>query len=146
MSRYHFTAFVLTLLVAASQSIAEDGSAFQWHSDLSAATSEVKEHQRPLIILFTMDNCVYCQKIKASTYQDKVVSGTISRAFVASVVNGPKNPKLAEKFKIKIYPTTVIIAPTGKIVDSISGYIDSTEMSKRLSIADSRVRVAARTK
>ena len=121
---------------------AEPRSKVQWHADFSAARHVVKEVQRPLLVLFTMDNCLYCTKIRQLTYQHEKVVSTISRSFVATVVNATKHPQLADHYGVRIFPTTVIISPDGRVLDSMAGYIESGEMQNRLAKADQRMRVA----
>jgi len=55
------------------------------------------------LIYFYMDDCIYCKEFKKNKWP-KIER---MKHVKTQIINGPKNPLLANKYKIKTYPTLV---------------------------------------
>ena len=67
-----------------------------------------------MLLHFYSDNCVWCDKLEAGAYRNNGVSEFVNQNFVAVKVHGTKNPKLTSMFKVKKFPTDVIVTTDGK--------------------------------
>lgn len=112
-------ALFLFLLHPSCFLLAED---VDWRSDYNAARREAAEKDRPIILDFGTENCVWCKKLDAVTFRDADVVKRLNGQFVALKIDGEKDAALAEKLRIQKYPTVVLASPEGKILDVIEGF------------------------
>ena len=99
-----------------------------------------KKQNKHIIIDFATTWCGWCKKMHASTYQDAKIVETISKDFVAAVVDGDsydilklKDGDITEKgltrqFGVTGYPTTWFLESDGKKIAPAPGYIDTKTM------------------
>lgn len=106
-----------------------------WRENLQEATKEVAEQGRPMLLLFTMDGCGYCQLMKRTTYADRQVAASINSHFIPTRVNGQEHRRLAQRLGIRVYPTTVIISPENRVIDRFDGYVKAQALLPRLTTA-----------
>lgn len=103
-----------------------------WHSDLKTAWETASEQERPLLVFLTTDGCAYCQKMKQTTLRDKGVQADLSARFIPVVLNSKDEPDLVKMLKIRVYPSVVVIEPSGDVVESISGYQTAKQLREKL--------------
>jgi thioredoxin-related protein len=111
---------------------AKDKANVQWRPDLKTAWKDAREHQRPLLLLLTMDDCTHCLKMQRTTLQDKTVQGDLKTRFVPVALNIKDAPELVKLLRIRTLPTLVVIRPNGDVVDSIRGYQTPKQLRERL--------------
>lgn len=95
----------------------------KWITNYDQARRNGTESKRPLILFVTMDACHYCDKMFNESLAEKEVSEKIHDAFVAAKIHIASDSKLGEQLKITLYPTTMFIAPDGKILSYLRGYV-----------------------
>ena len=132
---FGWTALMVTALVMVETSTAAEKGAPLWHRDVSKAWEATQLGTRPMLLFVTMDGCTYCVKMKHETYANEGVKTAIKKSFVAASAAAETNRTLVRRFKIESYPTTIIFAPDGKMLDSIVGYIGPKQMQRRLKAA-----------
>ncbi len=118
----------------------------RWQTDYRQAQRIRAEQQRPMLIFVTMDSCHHCHKMLATTYKDPIVANSVSRAFVATVVNSADQPELARALGVRIYPTTFLVGPDNRVVDRMEGYQAAGQFRKRLDLATRRYTGLARVR
>lgn len=94
--------------------------ALEW-KDLSLDESiEIgKRENKNLLIIFSIDGCVYCDILK-----NEVVMYDIDN-YVLCIIDVTNNSELAKAFKLRIFPTSVILSVQKndeKILDTFIGY------------------------
>lgn len=114
-----------TLALAADASVA-------WHDNMSAAWQRSQQTQRPIVVLVTMEGCHYCHKMMAETYSDPQVMADLQRSFIPASINSDHYPKLMEQLGVEAFPTTVIIGPDARVIDSIEGYVEPRQLRQHL--------------
>ena len=104
-----------------------------WYDDFAAAQKASQETGRPILALFTgSDWCPYCVKLKKNvldTTEFKKFAQSDVILFFADFPDEAKlpdglriqNEKLAKKYGIRGFPTTVVISPKGKEMGRIVG-------------------------
>lgn len=131
--------FILAVVVLAGPVVADRPltgvSNIAWHAQYDVAYREMQALNRPMLVFIKSNACLYCQRMESQTYNHPEVIQTINGKFVPTVVNSATNPVLAKKFGVTVYPTTVIIASNGTIIDAIPGYLPAEQFQARLRTA-----------
>jgi thioredoxin-related protein len=128
--------FVLCL-VAGRVSSGMDPRLEPWQADLNAAWQKAKATKRPLLLVASMEGCHYCEEMKRNTLHDRQVLAEIQHSYVPAAVKAADRPNLIEKLQIRIFPTTVIISPEGRVLDTIRGYVPPEQFRARLASVSS---------
>ena len=103
-----------------------------WMTDYEQAASLSKRSNRPMLIDFGTTWCGPCKKLEANTLRDKDVAYHIDSGFIAVKVDGDQCPQLVEKFKVKGFPTLIIVGSDGKEIARRSGYVEPDVLLKWL--------------
>ncbi len=132
----NYLSVVVVLLAVAATAHAADRSRgrhkLNWDQDVRQAWKSAHTADRPLLMFLTMDGCLYCQKMKKTTLQDRHVVNDLQSQFVSVALNIKDAPDLVEQLKVKSFPTTVIIQTNGDVIESISGYQTPSQLRQRL--------------
>ena len=77
---------------------------------------------------------------------DSKVTATLKDSFVALKVDGAKESKLMQKMQVEGLPTVVIMAPDGKELTRVVGYVTPEEMQAALqkSISQGRIKPSSK--
>ncbi len=112
------TAVVKTLLTLTALVIFSPiaGAQIPWQTNLRAAHSQAEAQGKLLLLHFYSDDCIFCDRLEAGTFRSPEVGATINQRFIPVKIHGGKNPQLIEMFKVKKYPTDVIVTPGGQTV------------------------------
>ncbi len=110
-----------------------------WQQDMPAAWKSMRDEGRPMLLFVTMDGCHHCRRMEAQTYRDERVVGRIRSSFVAAAINGPRQPEVARRLGVRVYPTTLIISPEFRVLESIRGYVPPEELTARLAAVSERL-------
>lgn len=125
----------LFVLLAASGVRAEERSAVKWLEDSGEAWTAARAQSKPLLLYFSMEQCVYCRKMESETLADASVAAKVNQRFVPVSVKAEDNRALVQKLHVQSFPTTVVISPNGTVEAYVSGYVNSREFQTRLSDA-----------
>jgi len=100
-----------------------------WENVLKTA----KQENKHIFIDFYTTWCGPCKMLDKVTYQDPAVveylNGIIAVKYDAEKDEGEV---LAEKFRVKAYPTLLLLDPDGKVVDRHVGYLDGDGFMKTI--------------
>jgi thiol:disulfide interchange protein len=101
----------------------------KWHSSLPAAQAEAKKTKRPILVYFSTTWCGPCKEMKRTTFKDaKVVAE--SRKWTMVQIDAEKQEKVAAKYKVDGYPTTIILKPNGAGVARAEGGMSASGFLK----------------
>jgi thioredoxin-related protein len=104
-----------------------------WSTDYKAALAEAKAQNRNVFLFFTgSDWCGWCKRLQKEILSTPefgkyagekliLVELDFPRAVPQSAAVKAQNAKLAERFKIKGYPTIIVLNSSGKVVGQL-GY------------------------
>jgi thioredoxin-like negative regulator of GroEL len=95
-----------------------------WMTDYEAAASLSKRSNRPMLLEFGASWCAPCKKLDATTLRDKDVAYYVESGFIAVKIDGDQSPQLVEKFKVRGFPTLIMLSPDGKEIARRSGYVE----------------------
>lgn len=85
----------------------------QWQEDLRQAHAVAQRENKPLLLHFTTDHCVYCDRLEAGAFKSSDVQSAIERGFVPVKIHAVHQPELTRMFKVSRFPTDVIITTGG---------------------------------
>ncbi len=124
---------VLALTALGSASEPSRGShSLNWEQDIRSAWQLAVKADRPMLVFLTMDDCIYCKKMKRTTLRDRQVVRDLQSQFVSVTLNVKDAPDLVKLLKVKSFPTTVIIETNGDVVESIAGFQSVKQLRERL--------------
>ncbi|MDA1229295.1 MAG: thioredoxin family protein [Planctomycetota bacterium] len=132
MDRKSVSTFIVVLFLSGLGFAQEQKAGVIWLASSQRAVETVEQQQRPLLLYFTGKNCAWCRKLERTTWSDSKVSAMVKRNFVALKVDGAKETQLMEKLEVEGLPTIVIVAPDGKELDRIVGFVTPEEMQNAL--------------
>jgi protein disulfide-isomerase len=113
-----------------------------WRADLSTAQAEAEQSGKALLLHFTSDNCVWCDRLEAGAFQSPQVGAAVEQKFVPVKIHAGKSPELAKMFGVTKFPTDVMITPTGKHLGSSVSPQDPTRYVAMLGQASSKMPAA----
>jgi thioredoxin-related protein len=102
------------------------------HPSYLSAWKSSKVTGRPMLVYCTMDGCHYCRKMEEESYTQPVVTGRLASEYEPVAVMRARRPDLIKKLRVRIFPTTFVVAPGGKILDRIEGFIPPEQLAARL--------------
>jgi thioredoxin-related protein len=111
---------------------ADEPAKLPWLHDVNAAWQETQTSRRPMLLFITTQGCTYCRLMERDTFSDGEVIAQIGQAFVPITIDAADQAAFVKKLGIRLYPTTVIIGPNSKVLDSISGYMKPQQLRTRL--------------
>ena len=123
---------LVMLFCLVSASAGAEPASSPWHSDVNIAWAQTKALNRPMLLLATTDNCLYCEQLKQTTFADQETLDELQRVFVLATVKASDQPSLMRKLHVEAFPTTLIVAPDGKVLDRIEGYLPAPKFRARI--------------
>ncbi len=90
--------------------------------DLRASAAQAARHGQPLVLMFSLPGCAYCEQLRRSTYrwmvrdgidveQLEMVPSYRLRDFDGRPTNGQA---LAERYRVRLAPTVLFLGPAGQ--------------------------------
>jgi len=114
--------FILCLFVSTS------AFAIQWQTDYSQALNQAKTQSKPIFLFFTGKGwCSYCTKLENEVLKTADFQNAVGNQFVFVEIDyqhgrvSPMTKKLIDRYKIKGFPTVVIINSQEKVLGEV-GY------------------------
>jgi thiol-disulfide isomerase/thioredoxin len=119
-----------------------DAAGIAWYpGDISGAFELAARESKPVFLYWGARWCPPCQQLKSSVFsRSDFIAKT--RQFIAVYLDGddPGAQKWAETFRVRGYPTVVILRPDQREVTRISGGMDLSLYADLLDIAQSNIR------
>lgn len=125
----------LTSVTAAADDNSVDApeTAVDWVTKYGKARRTSSKLDRPVMLFLTMDGCFHCVRMEHDSFQDLNLAASLNNSFVPARIKTDMESRLARELKVTMFPTTVFIAPDGKILDYIRGYISKDDLRSRMS-------------
>ncbi|HEV3203991.1 MAG TPA: DUF255 domain-containing protein [Gemmataceae bacterium] len=120
---------IVVLLLCAFSAQAEP---INWRSDYNSARREAMEKGLPLLLDVGTENCFWCKKLDATTFQDSAIVALLKTHFIPLKVDANQNSPLAEALRIQSFPTLILAGPDGKILGTFEGYLESARLKDLL--------------
>lgn len=123
---------VVALLTLAGPAAADDVA---WRHDYAAARKEAADTGRPLLLDFGTEACGFCKKLDATTFRDPAVVKALNAGFIPVKIDAHAERRIAEALHVEAYPTLVVAAADGKVVERHAGYVDGPQLLAMLTKA-----------
>lgn len=96
-----------------------------WIHKYGTARRTGTKKQKPVMLFLTMDGCLHCRRMDHTVFSDSRIATGLNQKFVPARLKLERTSQLAQDLKVTVFPTTVFIAPDGKILDYVRGYLPS---------------------
>lgn len=121
---------------APAQESSGHGSAIAWFpGDVDAAFARARSEHKPLFLYWGASWCPPCNEVKATIFR-RADFVERSRQFIPVYVDGdqPSAQKLADRFRVRGYPTMILFAPDGAEITRLPGEIDPQQYLEALAL------------
>ena len=115
-------------LVGATALSADDAG---WTRDYEAGLRQAKASGKPVILDIYAPWCGYCRKLQREVYPSSEVRG-VTDDFVRIRINGEENSELMRRYRVRAYPTIVVLDSNGSELDRINGYMPAQAFARKL--------------
>lgn len=115
-----------------------------WLESYRTAREKGTDSSRPVFLFVTSEECSYCRKMERESLKDQEIVKKLSSNFIPARLKLDPESQLARELKVTMFPTTVIIAPDGKIVDYVRGYMSEGKLTACISKALKSEKLASR--
>jgi thioredoxin-like negative regulator of GroEL len=110
----------------ATQQKAAAPAGIEWRLAVDAALADAGTHSRPILLDMYTDWCVWCKVLDESTYTDaKFIE--FSKGFTCAKVNAEVDTATASRYRVRGYPTVLVLRPDGTEIDRVVGYYRAPE-------------------
>jgi hypothetical protein len=113
-----------------------------WRTDYDEARLEALRKYRPLLLLFTTEECFWTKKLAHALKGNLEVEGLLREELVAVKVNGENNPSLATSWGVTCYPTILVLDRNDKVISRLEGFREAKKLAEEIRMALQQVRSA----
>jgi len=118
----------LLLLCVSSAFAAPQGDSVKWFDDFTAAKAEAHKTGKPILANFTgSDWCPWCIKLEKEVFSQQAFQDFASSSVILFIADFPRQKELAPavqkqnddlqtRYKIRGFPTVLILDPDGKVL------------------------------
>lgn len=139
----------LFFALSASAIMAPAWGATEWMTDFESAQTKAQEENKALLVNFTgSDWCGWCVQLKKELLNTPQFTDYIAPHFIAVEVDVPnnasrvggeenlmKNRELCRRFSISVFPSVVVMTPTGFVTGGFTGSTGFTAAKAALNAA-----------
>ena len=125
---------LITTLPAALAATATSGASVAWlpaaaDADIERAFAQAKAEKKPVLLYWGAKWCPPCNQLKATLF-NRADFIERSNSFVAVNIDGdlPGAQKLGGRFKVRGYPTMILLAPDGSELTRLPGEVDAPQV------------------
>lgn len=99
-----------------------------WHDWSAQVLLQAQQENKLILLDLTADWCVFCQKMKRTTYRDSAVMDAINRHFIAVRADEARYPDLVKRFPHVGRPGIIFLDSQGNELLSKTGYLEAQYM------------------
>ena len=104
-----------------------------WGEDLGSALERARSEDKPVLVNFYADWCVWCKRLEATTFRDAQVADLLSDRVVPVSLNVDGNGKeLSDQYRVDGLPTILVLDTDGREIGRIPGYMPPTGFLERV--------------
>lgn len=120
--------------VAAPQAPASSAPGLTFLTDYRSAVAQARADGKPLLLFFGARWCAHTQRMAAELPVDPQVA-RLAADFVCVRIDVDAAPKLCEEYRVRAYPTLILAAPGGVVLQRLTGLQSSPAVAQEMSAA-----------
>ena len=95
-----------------------------WEKSWESAFDRANSEDKPVLVSFEAEWCVWCKKLDSTTYRDSEVMSLISGSLVPLVLDvDNEGRELSDTHGVESLPTVLVFSPAGEVQGRINGYL-----------------------
>jgi thiol:disulfide interchange protein len=106
---------------------------------LGDALERARSENRLVMVDVYTDWCGWCKKLDSDTYGDARVAAALENVISIRVNAEKGGESVAEKYRVRGFPTVLFLSGSGDIVEKVEGYVSAEEMLRIVSSLRNRV-------
>lgn len=122
--------WLLALGVVAAPTVR--GDAIAWRTDPDVAFAEARKTGKSVLANIHTSWCGPCRRLQATTLQDPSLARLINERCIPLSLDGDERADLVERWGVEGFPTQLVISPTGRVLERISGYVSVADYASAL--------------
>ena len=104
-----------------------------WGDDWNVGLARAAAENRPMVVVFTAEWCLWCRRLESATFTDRAVRTALAGAVLVDLdVDRSSGRERAGSLRVDGPPTTVVLSPAGVERGRILGYLPPAEYLARL--------------
>jgi len=132
----HFIAIFVAMFFLFSAYGQQTSSINFGEADYATVMEAAKTQQRNVLFYFTHPYCAPCKIMDRTVFNQpdivQLVDQTLIPVKVDCVDEKPSAKYMQEQYKVKTFPSLLIVDPSGNIIKRSAGFMDQQEMKKFL--------------
>lgn len=117
-----------------SLSNAQGKSGVRFSADYRQGMEAARQESKPMLLFFALQNCTNSQRMRETTFRDAEVK-RLSERFVCLSIDGAVDAERCESYKVKNFPTILILNVQGTELQRLSGKQDPKELALQMNVA-----------
>ena len=102
------------------------------HKNIEQGWKSATKARKPLLVMFTSDGCLYCEKMIKETYGHPAIKRMLLADTETVLAHADNYPALVQKLGIRGFPSTVLVAPDGTVLDFVEGFVEPRAFAQRV--------------
>ena len=137
--RWWWAAVVVLAALAVMYKLQPTSGGVAWESDYQKGLELAKQTNKPILLAFHTLGCVFCEKMKGSTYKNSGVIKLVDESFVPVLLSADQETDLARRFVELGFPSYTVLNPDGSKIETYEGYLTAKEYIEQLTGALGKV-------
>lgn len=104
-------------------------------TSIEKAWQQATVRQRPMLVMFTSNNCMYCKKMLKETYSHPAIRRMLAANTETVLAHAKDYPALVKRLGITGFPTSLLISPQGKVLTAIPGFVPPQDFAQQVTPA-----------
>jgi thiol-disulfide isomerase/thioredoxin len=115
--------------------VVAEADVIAWEHSYDAGIAAAKEANKPVLIDFTAEWCVWCRKMDDEVYTDPAVVEALNE-FVCIKLDTDRDPRVALAYQVRSLPRTVMLNTFDEVTVDRTGYMPAADFLE--AVADGR--------
>jgi len=102
------------------------------HKSVEKAWEAAIAGKKPLLVMFTSDHCVFCQKMLTQTYGHPAIKQMLIGRTESVLAHASDYSELVQKMGLRGFPTSLLISPEGKVLAVMEGFVEPRDFAQQV--------------
>jgi thiol:disulfide interchange protein len=96
----------------------------RWETDFSSALERARKEDKPVLVNFYADWCVWCKRLESTTFRDGKVASMLQNQMVPISLDVEGDGRdLSNQYRVDGLPTIIVVDGDGRELGRIPGYM-----------------------